>query len=243
LFLEPDEQAEPKLNAAASKRLTEAFTASGARGLEILASEFLHEPLPPTFGVWRALARRYFTALCHHPNLDNVAGLVVAKPDEKEWDALVESAPPMKGLEYLKGHVLARLWDELDAHVHAVMAQSSAGVAAYLKSCNPLWNAVGRVTFHLAENKRNPAHPFAFLATYTNRVSELGKVQHLPLGRALEEYAGARNRPALAALLAPVQRAAEQSKLARQLLDSRDFSSPSLGAGTGLRFFEGDSAL
>ena len=138
----------------------------------------------------------------------------------------METAPPMKGLEYLNSLVLARLWDELDAHVHAAIARDPGGAAAYLKSCNPLWNAVGRVTFHLAENKRNPAHPFAFLATYTNRVSEQGKVQHLPLGRALEEYAGAKNRAALAALLSPVQRAAEQSKVARQLLDSRAIFHP-----------------
>ena len=117
------------------------------------------------------------------------------------------------------------LWSELDAHVHAAIARTP-GRSPYLKSCNPLWNSVGRVTFHLAENKRNPAHPFAFLATYTNRVSEQGNVQHLPLGRALEEYAGARNRAALAALLSPVQRAAEQSKVARQLLDSRAIFHP-----------------
>ena len=226
LFVEPDEQAEPKLSPTAAARLTEAFAASGARGLEMLASEFLHEPLPPTFVFWRGLARRYFTALCHNPNLDNAAGLIVTKPDENEWTALAETAPPMKGLEYLTSIVLSRLWDELDAHVHAAIAQTSGGAAAYLKSCNPLWNAVGRVTFHLAENKRNPAYPFAFLATYTNRVSEQGKVQHLPLGRALEEYAGAKNRAALAALLSPVQRAAEQSKLARQLLDSRAIFHP-----------------
>src|ERR1019366_8150642 len=88
------------------------------------------------------------------------------------------------------------------------------------------WNAVGRVTFHLAENKRNPAYPFAFLATYTHRISEQGEVQHLPLGRALEEYAGAKNRLALAALLSPIQRAAEQSKLARDLLDSHAMFHP-----------------
>ena len=86
------------------------------------------------------------------------------------------------------------MWDELDAYVHAAIGQTPGGAAAYLKNCNPTWNAVGRVTFHLAENKRNPAYPFAFLATYTNRISEQGKVQHLPLGRALEEYAGAKNR-------------------------------------------------
>src|SRR5208283_1094126 len=117
--------------------------------------------------------------------------------------------------EYLTGEVLARLWAELDAHVRAAIARDSQGLPAYLKGCNPVWNAVGRVTFHLAENKRNPAYPFAFLATYTHRLSEQGKAQHLPLDRALVEYASARNRAALAALLSPVQRAAEQSPLAR----------------------------
>ncbi len=226
LFLEPDDQAEPKLSAAAGARLNEAFAVSTARGLETLASDFLREPLPPTFGFWRGFAQRLFTALCHHPDLNGASHLTIAKPTETDFAALAESAPPMKGLDHLNGPTLARLWDELDAQVHAAIARTSGGTAAYLKSCNPLWNSVGRVTFHLAENKRNPAHPFAFLATYTNRVSEQGKVQHLPLGRALEEYAGAKNRAALAALLSPVQRAAETSKVARQMLDSRAIFHP-----------------
>ena len=139
---------------------------------------------------------------------------------------------------------LARLWDELEAQVHAAIAQTPGGAAAYLKSCNPLWNAVGRVTFHLAENKRNPAHPFAFLATYTNRVSEQGKVQHLPLGRALEEYAGAKNRAALAALLSPVQRAAEQSKARPPVAGfPRHFSSANLAARPGLCVSAGHPAV
>ncbi len=226
LFVEPDEQAEPKLSQAAASRLTGGFAASPGRGLEMLASGFLHEPLPPPFVFWRGLAQRFFIALCHQPNLDNASGLSVPKPSEAEWSALAESAPPMKGLEYLNGAVLARLWDELEAHVRAAMIQTPGGAAAYLKSCNPVWNTVGRVTFHLAENKRNPAYPFAFLATYTHGVSEQGKAQHLPLGRALEDYAGASNRAALGALLTPVQRAAEQSKLARELLDSRAIFHP-----------------
>ena len=226
LFVEPDDQAEPKLSHATAARLNEVFGASPARGLEALASEFLHEALPPTFVFWRGVAQRLFTTLCHNPNLQDASTITIPKPSEAEWSALAEGAPPMRGLEYLNGAVLARLWDELDTHVHAAIAQAPGGAVAYLKSCHPVWNAVGRVTFHLAENKRNPAYPFAFLATYTHRISEQGKVQHLPLGRALEEYAGAKNRAALAALLSPVQRAAEQSKLARELLDSRAIFHP-----------------
>ena len=46
------------------------------------------------------------------------------------------------------------------------------------------------------------------------------------MGRALEEYAGAKNRQALATLLCPVQRAADPSKLAREPLDSRAIFHP-----------------
>ena len=53
LFVRPDEQAEPKLSPEVAARLTEGFAASAARGLELLASGFLHEPLPATFVFWR----------------------------------------------------------------------------------------------------------------------------------------------------------------------------------------------
>jgi hypothetical protein len=164
LFVQPDDQAEPKLSQATVARLGEAFAVSTARGLEMLASEFLHEPLPPTFVVWRGFAQRLFAALCHNPSLDNSSTIVISKPAETELIVMAESAPPMTGLEYLNSAALGRLWDELDAYVHAAIGQTPGGGAAYLKNCNPTWNAVGRVTFHLAENKRNPAHPFAFLA-------------------------------------------------------------------------------
>ena len=68
---------------------------------------------------------------------------------------------------------------------------------------------MGRVCFHLAENKNNAEMPFAFLATYTTHLSANAKVQHLPLGRALQEYAGEKNKSAFLALLITVQKAAD----------------------------------
>jgi non-specific serine/threonine protein kinase len=226
LFVQPDEQAEPKLSLAAATRLSEGFALSPSRGLELLASAFLQDPLPPTFVFWRGLAQKFFTILCHNSDLEHLAAQSLPRPERAEWAALVGGAPPMTGLEYLNEEVLAKIWDDLEAHVRAAVAAAPGGATQYLKDSNPLWRAVGRVTFHLAENKRNPAYPFAFLATYAHRISESGKVQHLPLGRALEEYAGAQNRSALAALLSPVQRAAQSSKLVRELLDSRAIFHP-----------------
>ncbi len=221
LLFRPDDSALPALSTAAASQLAEGFEAGAARGLELLASRYLDESFPPVLAFWRSFARCFFTDLCHQPGGANEAPSALPPPADDVWTALVESAPPMVGLEYLNRDTLAQLWRELDEHVRAAIGRTAGGASAYLKQCHPAWNTVGRVTFHLAENKRNAANPFAFLATYAHRISEQGKVQHLPLGRALEEYAGAQNRAALAALLTPVQRAAELSPLGRDLLQSR----------------------
>ena len=48
------------------------------------------------------------------------------------------------------------------------------------------------------------------MAAYASGFGAAGRVKHLPLRRALEQYAGAGNRAALVKLLSPVQQAAEQ---------------------------------
>jgi non-specific serine/threonine protein kinase len=85
---------------------------------------------------------------------------------------------------------------------------------------------VGRVTFHLAENKKNPQRPFAFLATYSHKLSDQAKVQHLQLAEALKAYAGSKDLAKLETLLAPVRRAADKSELIRNLLESRALFAP-----------------
>src|SRR5262249_23742876 len=91
---------------------------------------------------------------------------------------------------------------------------------------NKAWNLVGRVHFNLAENRKDESFPFAFLATYTTRLSADAKPQHLPLGRALQEYAGARNRERLLSLLMPVQRAAEHCSWLKAMVDSGEIYHP-----------------
>ena len=82
------------------------------------------------------------------------------------------------------------------------------------------------MTLHLAENKRDPDHPFAFLATYIPKLSAQGRVQHEPLGKALKEYAGAKNRPVLLSLLVPIQQATERSPLIKEMVESGEIYHP-----------------
>jgi non-specific serine/threonine protein kinase len=78
----------------------------------------------------------------------------------------------------------------------------------------------------LAENKRDENRPFAFLATFATGLSESGRPQHRPLGAAVRESAEARDRSSLLRLLEPVERAAQESALLRELVDSRALFSP-----------------
>jgi superfamily II DNA or RNA helicase len=211
----------PWLEAETGRRVAAAFAASPARGLLHLGTRELNAALPLGGAWWRELARRYLTQLCHMAGLEQAQELAALPPAaEVDLSVLAETAPPMRGGEYLNAEVLARLWRSLDELVRLEIARHPQGAAAWLKESHPLWRMVGRVTFHLAENKRHPTHPFAFMASYASRISSQSRVQHLPLGRALQEYAGAGNKPALLNLLSPVQKAAEKSPFVRELVDT-----------------------
>ena len=217
----------PWLEIETGRRVAAAFAESAARGLLHLGTRELNAALPPAGAWWRELARRFLTQLCHTAGLEQAQELAaLPPPPEADLSALAETAPPMRGGEYLNAEVLARLWRSLDELVRVEIAKHPEGAGAWLKASHPLWRMVGRVTFHLAENKRHPTHPFAFMASYASRISSQSRVQHLPLGRALQEYAGAGNKPALLNLLSPVQKAAEKSGFVRELVDSSRIFKP-----------------
>ena len=204
--------------------LREAFREGTPEGLLRLAQG--EAPmLAAAAAYWRDFAGRYLTALCHVPETADGTVLQLLPPPD-DLAALADSAPPMRGGEYLSADVLRRLWTDLDGAVRKQAAATEGGLSAWLKKQNPLWHRVGRVCFHLAENKRDPECPFAFLATYAPRLLDGRRVQYQPLGRALEEYAGERNRAALVRLLAPVQRAAERLSWVKSLADSGDVFHP-----------------
>jgi non-specific serine/threonine protein kinase len=206
-----------------SPALVTAFASSPARGLLHLATRELQTRLPPPLEYARSFACTYLTRLCQTQGYEATNELPpTPPPSAAELATWVLQAPPLTGLEYLREEVLAGWWADLDALVRGEVREHAGGAQAYLRDKNPLWRFVGRVTLHLAENKRDAESPFAFLATYVSRLSPQGKVQHEPLARALQQYAGARNRQALLALLVPLQRAAERSALVKELVDSGD---------------------
>jgi superfamily II DNA or RNA helicase len=218
LLLEESEAA-PILGEGIALRLGAAFARGAGFGLLRLGAGELGQALPPAFVWWRDFAARYVGGLC----LSAEPGAV---PPPSDLAALVPTAPMMSGAEYLTAEILAALWAELEAAFAASLAAAGTDLQSFLTSLDPAWNLVGRVHFNLAENRREPEHPFAFMATYTTRLSAKAQAQHVPLGQAIREYSGPANRDKLLALLRPVQRAAESCVWLRAMVESGEIYHP-----------------
>ena len=223
LILEESSDA-AELDDRTAARLQDAFARGSGHGLLRLGAAELGQGLPPLFLWWRGFASRYVGALCLQSSGTGVPE--IAPPGEGDLASLLLTAPMMTGAEYLTAEVLRALWQEIAAALTASLGAADTDLQGFLKSLNPAWNLVGRVHFNLAENRRDADAPFAFLATYTTQLSAQSRAQHVPLGQALREYAGAANRDKMLSLLLPVQRAAETCDWLRPMLDAGELFHP-----------------
>jgi non-specific serine/threonine protein kinase len=225
---EAEPTADDGLSAAARVRTRAAFARGTGTGLFHLgASEPATTTLAPALAFARDLGKAYVTRLCGLPDLEAERERAhVPPPGDDELARLAAGVPPMPGAEYVDAARLATWWTEIEAAFRSEIAAFPGSVQELLRERSALWNTVGRVCFHLAENPGDEEHPFAFLATYTSAVSKKARVAHAPLSRALAESSARGDRTALLSLLVPVQRAAERSPLVAELVESGDLYQP-----------------
>ncbi len=214
------------LTLAAAARITRAFARGGGHGLLHLGAVEVGTALPSSLAFGRELAQRFMTRFCAVVDLASQWHDIAVPAPTAVLAQLADSVPPMLGAEYLDLARLEMLWTELLAAARAQITAEGADLRAWLGRQHASWNLVGRVCFHSAENKNSVETPFAFLATYAPGLSLQSRVQHQPLGRALQVYAGADDRDALLALLLPVQRAAAQCPWLQALVDSGQIFQP-----------------
>jgi superfamily II DNA or RNA helicase len=217
---DPDPPWPAPIDEAAAGRITAAFAEGEGSGLLHLGAAEMDTSVAPTLGYFRDLSRALLGRVCQLAEPERALAAGEPSLDEATLDRLLLNLPPMRGAEYVQAAEVRRWWDEARAALAQRVAAQQLTVEEVLRAESPVWHLVGRVHFHLAENRRDPERPFAFLATYTVGVAEGGKVRHAPLGQALREYAGARNRQALLSLLAPVDRASERCAWVKTLLES-----------------------
>ncbi|MEW5851979.1 MAG: DEAD/DEAH box helicase [Myxococcota bacterium] len=212
------------VDADVAKALSQALSRGTGEGLLHLGLMHPSDALPHTLAFWRDFATLFLSRLCMMPELEEQREDARVPIPDDELAAWAAGVPPMQGAELLTSDVQRHLWHAMNDAFRDEITAFKGSVTEYLRSRNPVWNLVGRVCFHLAENKNDATHPFAFLATYATRPGKGARVQHRPLGQALEEHA--RNRQALLALLSPLERAARESAVVRELVSSRQVYHP-----------------
>lgn len=175
--------------------------------------------MDPVAAFWHALAAELVFPLCHaalpeDPSAGEAAALAQIPFSAK---ALMDSAPPMPGGEYLNEGALRGIWGKLVAWC-VDKINLHGGIAPFLEYYAPGCRQIGRIFFHLGENKLDNARPFAFLATCATGFNEKGRLRHAPLAQAIKRYEN--NRGALVRLLEPLSRASENIAWVRSMCDS-----------------------
>src|SRR6266404_7448537 len=202
-----DDEASDGLPVAARERVARAFGRGPGHALLDLGATELDAPLAPPLAFLRDLGRAFVTRLCAVPDLEERRERVEVDCPADERDRVAGAVPPMDGGEYVDADWVAARWADLNRAFAEEIRAHRGSVGDWLSARHPSWHVVGKVCLHLAENRGDEEHPFAFLATYAVRTGARGAVQHRPLSRALEE--ARRDRRALLQLLVPLQRAAE----------------------------------
>ena len=207
--------------------MQESFTRGTGHGLLHLGGKGPGMTLPPLWAYWRDQGLNYITEVCTIPGPENPASMPEVKaPGDDYFKGRSAAAPVMSGSEYISPDLLKAFWKQTDTAFREELAGSGLAVPEFLKTFHPTWNMVGRVHFNLAENRKDESYPFAFMATYTPKLSVHGKVQHQPLGQSLKEYAGQKNKGNLLSLLLPVQRASGLCPWLKDMLDSGEIYHP-----------------
>lgn len=195
-----------------------------AEAISKRTAETISNPTEPeSFAYWKDFVRIYLSLFAATPALENrdleKHPIRIPFPDDEE-NRFIITAPPVRGSEYINGDLLRSLWLQIEESLAIEIKESGKSISDYFAARHSNWNLLGRVCFHLAENKNSEQTPFAFLATYAHQISKEGKTKHLPLGRALEEYSGPQNRNLLLRLLSPIHKACQESELLNEVVKS-----------------------
>ncbi len=212
-----------KTTAVLQQEIWNRFDADPAGALLFLCFCDREVPLSPSLDYWRRLAGLFAEKLVLTPDLETLRHDVSVPIPADDLISALESAPLMTGSEYLSMARLEAVWGLLNQSFQTAIKSYAGTVATFVHAYSPDIHLVGRVFFHLVENKRGGA-PFAFLATCATDLNEQGESRHLPLKYVLQEYGGDNEK--MLELLATVYTAARKSALVANLLESGELFHP-----------------
>jgi superfamily II DNA or RNA helicase len=189
-----------------------------------LALQRQNDSLSESLRFLQRIGTAFVKGLARLPELEGqreAAIVLLEREHVQEW---LEDAPFLIGAPYLDKSFIEELWNGLHRAFAASVSRHSGSMAQWFADSGAAFQPAGRVYFHLVESKEGSEFPFSFLSTYAAEEQAAGKTRHLPLKQALVEYG--ENSGKLLELLSTVHRAAEQSKLINELVESGDIFYP-----------------
>ncbi len=205
------------------KTWIEAFAADKYSALFHLGFLKKEKWFSPSIEYLHHIAEMLIKKLSQQPEIEFNRDTVQVDLLEDEMYRLKEELPFVIGMEYVDDAWIRRVWEALLAVFRLEIKNYDGTVARYFAEYNANINVVGRVFFHLVENKEEQ-YPFAFMATYSTKPVKSKKAVHTPLKNALEEFNGDEKK--LLALISTVIKAAEKSSFISELLESGELFAP-----------------
>jgi superfamily II DNA or RNA helicase len=169
------------------------------------------------------LAAKFIKGLSKTPDLEFTRENTILTPANDDILDILHSVPFLVGLEFVNVNWIKNIYQSLSEVFAGEIKAYPGSVAEFLLEHNSKINVVGRVFFHLVENKADE-YPFAFLATYSTGSLAEKKATHTPLKNALLEYKGQDDM--LLKLLSTVSKAAQKSDFISELVESGELFSP-----------------
>jgi non-specific serine/threonine protein kinase len=180
-------------------------------------------PLSPSLDYLRTIAQTFTQKLLKTSDLETLRHTIDIVLSETDILTLKEIVPMMPGSEYINDDFIEHLWERLHLFFVDSIASYEGSVESFIQTFRSDIHLIGRIYFHLVENSKGEM-PFAFMATYSTRLNSEGKSRHLPFQYALQEYGDDQDK--LMDLLITVYRAAENSSLVNELIETGEIFHP-----------------
>ncbi|MDD4047109.1 MAG: DEAD/DEAH box helicase, partial [Tissierellia bacterium] len=186
---------------------------------------FLNKELwfSPSIEFLHHIAETLIKKLSQQSEIEFYRDKVLVQLTEDEIYELKEEIPFAIGMEYVDKDWILNIWESLLSVFRTEISVYDGTVSRYFAEYNSNINIVGRIFFHLVENK-NDDYPFAFMATYSTKAVKSKRAVHTPLKNALSEFKGDERK--LISLISTVIKAADKSSFISELLENGELFAP-----------------
>lgn len=189
------------------------------------------EWMSPTISFIYFLSNQFILKLSRQSDIEFTREEADLNLSEEEIEEIKQRVPFAIGMELIDDEWIYFIWEKITEIYRKEISSYQGTVEAFLMERNTNINVVGRVFFHLVENKEED-YPFAFLATYStedkkihkDKTSSIHKSKHMPLKNALLEYKDDKEK--LLQLMSTISKAADKSHFISELMENGELFSP-----------------